>query len=80
MDGVDTTNKALTAPKDLPNDIDAGKAYIKNEAGEAYADYTSFSVIRKTKETINGRKVLVDTNNSTNDFVTIKAAPKAYAP
>lgn len=80
MDGVDTTNKALTAPKDLQNDIDAGMAYIKNEAGEAYADYTSFSVIRKTKETINGRKVLVDTNNSTNDFVTIKAAPKAYAP
>jgi len=79
MDGVDTTSKALTAPKDLPNDIDAGRAYIKNEAGEAYADYTSYAVIRKTKTTISGRVILEDTNNSTNDFVTIKANPKAYA-
>jgi hypothetical protein len=49
IDGVDTTSKALTAPKDLPNDIDAGRAYIKNEVGEAYADYTSYAVIRRTK-------------------------------
>ncbi|WP_419870009.1 DUF4876 domain-containing protein [Chryseobacterium sp. CT-SW4] len=79
MDGVDTTNKNLTAPKDLQNDVDAGRAYIQNSAGEAYADYTSYSVIRKTKTTINGRVVLQDTNNSTNDFVTIKANPKGYA-
>lgn len=80
MDGVDTTSKSLTAPKDLPNDIDAGWAYIKSAAGEAYADYTSMAVVRKTKTTINGRIVLEDTNNSTNDFVTIKANPRAYAP
>ena len=80
MDGVDTTNRTLTAPKDLQDDIYAGRAYIKNEAGEAYADYSSYSVIRKTKEVIGSRTVLVDTNNSTNDFTTIKANPKAYAP
>lgn len=79
MDGVDTTSKALTAPKDLPDNIDAGLAYIKNAAGEAYADYTSQAVIRKTKATVNGRVILQDTNNSSNDFVTIKANPKGYA-
>ncbi len=79
MDGVDIGSKNDDNPKDLPSDIDAGKASIKNAAGENYADYTSFSVIRKTKSTINGRVILQDTNNSTNDFVTIKANPRGYA-
>ncbi|KMQ64900.1 hypothetical protein ACM46_11870 [Chryseobacterium angstadtii] len=79
MDGVDTTNKTLTAPKDLPDNIDAGLAYIKNPAGEAFGDYTSQAVIRKTKNTVSGRVILQDTNNSSNDFVTIKANPKGYA-
>lgn len=80
MDGIDITNAALTAPKDLPNNIDAGKAYIQDAAGQSYADYTGYAVIRKTKSTIGNRKVLEDTNNSTNDFVTIKAEPRTFAP
>jgi hypothetical protein len=35
--------------------------------------------MRKTKETINGRVVLQDTNNSANDFVTVQANPRGYA-
>lgn len=80
MDGVDIGNKTTAVvPKDLPNDIDAGRATIMNAAGEIYGDYTSYSVVRKKKSTIGGRVILQDTNNSTNDFVTIKANPKGYA-
>lgn len=80
IDGVDTTDKELKAPKDLPADIDATRAFIKDETGAPYPDYSSYSIIRKIKEVINGRVVLMDTNNSQNDFTTIKANPRGNAP
>lgn len=79
IDGIDITDKEQKAPKDFPADIDASRTFIVNAAGQAEATFTGFSVIRKTKEMINGRVVLQDTNNSANDFVTIKANPRGYA-
>ncbi|RZK26506.1 MAG: DUF4876 domain-containing protein [Flavobacterium sp.] len=49
-------------PKKLGPSMDAGFAFVP--AGR----YTSQSVIRKTDKTVNGRIVLKDTNNSTEDF------------
>ena len=49
-------------PKKLNPSFDAGFTYVP--AGS----YTSQSVIRKTERTVNGRIVLKDTNNSTEDF------------
>ena len=58
MDGVDIGNRnSSIVPKDLTNDIDAGKAGIVSPSGDIIGDYTSYSVIRKTKTTINGRRV-----------------------
>lgn len=79
IDGVDTTDKEQKAPKDLPVSIDATRAFIKNAAGAPYADYSSYSIIRKTKQIIKGRVVLMDTNNSQNDFTTIQANPRGNA-
>ncbi|AIL44710.1 DUF4876 domain-containing protein [Elizabethkingia anophelis] len=78
IDGVDITDKEQLVPKDLPTDIDATRTFI-NQNGSGLADYTSMSVMRRTKEVINGRVVLQDTNNSANDFVTVKANPRGYA-
>ncbi len=79
IDGIDITDKEQKAPKDFPADIDASRTFIVNAAGQAEGTFTGLSVIRKTKEMINGRVVLQDTNNSANDFVTIKANPRGYA-
>ncbi|WP_330747399.1 DUF4876 domain-containing protein [Chryseobacterium sp. CP-77] len=79
IDGIDITDKEQKAPKDFPADIDASRTFIVNAVGQAEATFTGLSVIRKTKEIINGRVVLQDTNNSANDFVTIKANPRGYA-
>ncbi|UKB80752.1 DUF4876 domain-containing protein [Chryseobacterium sp. MEBOG07] len=79
IDGIDITDKEQKAPKDFPADIDASRTFIVNSTGLAEGTFTGLSVIRKTKEIINGRVVLQDTNNSANDFVTIKANPRGYA-
>jgi len=79
IDGIDITDKEQKAPKDFPADIDASRTFIVNAAGQAEGTFTGLSVIRKTKEMINGRVVLQDTNNSANDFVTMKANPRGYA-
>ncbi|MGG7551346.1 DUF4876 domain-containing protein [Chryseobacterium arthrosphaerae] len=79
IDGVDITDDEQKAPKDFPSDIDASRTFVVNEKGLAAGNFTGLSVIRKTKENINGRIVLQDTNNSANDFVTIKANPRGYA-
>ncbi|MFZ4929928.1 DUF4876 domain-containing protein [Chryseobacterium sp. Mn2064] len=79
IDGVDITDKEQKVPKDFPSDIDASRTFIVNEVGLGQNMFTGLSVIRKTKEIINGRVVLQDTNNSANDFVTIKANPRGYA-
>lgn len=79
IDGIDITDKEQKVPKDFPADIDASRTFIVNTLGQAEGTFSGLSVIRKTKEIINGRVVLQDTNNSANDFVTIKANPRGYA-
>ncbi|RNL50988.1 DUF4876 domain-containing protein [Pedobacter jejuensis] len=49
-------------PKKLGASLDAGYTFAPN------GQYSSQSVIRKTDRTENGRKILKDTNNSTEDF------------
>lgn len=75
VDGVETTQDmgSKLVPKKLQNKQDAGYSYL------TVGPYSSTSIIRKTQKTINGRIILKDTNNSTNDFVNIKAEPKIFA-
>lgn len=57
-------------PRRLPLEFDAGNASIPG------GPYSSQSIVRKTKQVANGRRVLMDTNNSTQDFGSlIKADP-----
>ncbi len=49
-------------PKKLESTIDAGFKFVSK------GQYSSQSLIRKTAKTINGRRILQDTNNSANDF------------
>ncbi|EOR93488.1 hypothetical protein ADIARSV_3337 [Arcticibacter svalbardensis MN12-7] len=64
IDAVELENpvSSLRVPKRLQNQLDAGPAYVP--AGQ----YASQSLVRKTVKTVNGRRVLQDTNNSHNDF------------
>jgi len=75
LDGVETTQDmgSKLVPKKLQNKQDAGYAYLTAGA------YSSTSIIRKTQKVINGRIIVKDTNNSTNDFINIKAEPKVFA-
>jgi hypothetical protein len=58
--------------KRIPVALDAGFVFASNT-------YTAESFRRKTRTTINGRRVLQDTNNSTNDFELLtKPTPKAF--
>lgn len=63
IDGLDAVvNETVTSEfKRLPTNIDAGF----NTVGDRY---TGTSLRRKVKQEIGDRKVLMDTNNSTNDF------------
>ncbi len=75
IDGVDLQhhNPNSQRPKMLQSEVDA--SFIGGDAS-----FNSQSVIRKTKTTINGRKVLEDTNNSSVDFVKLaKAEPRGFA-
>ncbi|NII28094.1 DUF4876 domain-containing protein [Pseudoflavitalea sp. X16] len=59
--------------KRLVGTLDAGAYNVP--AGQ----YSSQSAIRKTAKTVSGRKILMDTNNSTNDFDYFeKANPKGF--
>jgi len=64
IDGIDvqpnTTDSRI--PKKLTANIDAGFTLTPK------GSFTSQSVIRKTESTVNGRRILKDTNNSTEDF------------
>lgn len=55
----------------------------KDDAGYTYStkgEYSSYAVSRKVIKTLsNGRRVLQDVNNSTLDFVTVKAEPRGFA-
>jgi hypothetical protein len=58
--------------KRIPVALDAGFVFASNT-------YTSESFRRKTKATINGRRVLQDTNNSATDFELLtKPTPKGF--
>lgn len=62
-----------SAYKDLPSILDAGFTYTEG------GSYTSISIRRLTAKTIDGRRILKDTNNSTNDFEVISlATPKGF--
>jgi len=66
VDGIDMMYNAETSEfKRLPSSIDAGFNYIDGDT------YTSKSVRRKVAKEVDGRKILKDTNNSTNDFEVI---------
>jgi len=79
LDGVDyVKNKATgidVSTKRLYADIDAGYAHIESVSG-----YTGEVVYRRTASvTADGRKILMDTNNSSNDFkVSTTIKPRAY--
>jgi len=64
IDGVDITHSVVTsrAAKRLPDAIDAGFTFT------AGGSYSSQSVIRKTSKTAGTRRILKDTNNSSQDF------------
>lgn len=63
-DGVEIQPPVATnqIPKKLEPTIDAGYVFVSK------GQYSSQSLLRKTAKTVNGRKVLQDTNNSANDF------------
>jgi len=75
MDGVDVQPSVASGaiPKKLPSAVDAGTTFTAN------GSYSSEAVIRKTASVENGRKILQDTNNSSEDFVSIKADPRGFA-
>ena len=75
MDAVEIQPNVPTSrlPKKLWTAQDAGFTFAQD------GSYSSQSVIRKTAYTSNGRKVLKDTNNSSEDFVSIKANPGGFA-
>ena len=55
-------------PRRLPLALDAGSAAV------AGGPYSSQSVVRKTKRIVNGRRILTDTNNSSQDFGILQKA------
>lgn len=63
IDALDATATNSIAPeyKRIPTNLDAGMKSVN-------AAYTGTSLRRKVKKEINGRKILLDTNNSSNDF------------
>lgn len=67
IDGVDVLETSgASAYKRLPSAIDAGFAYVIDLGN---SNYTGKSLRRKVSKTLaNGRVVLMDTNNSGNDF------------
>ncbi len=64
IDGVDIahTTPSTRGAKRIPDAVDAGFTFTLGGA------YSSQSVIRKTSKTVNGRRILKDTNNATADF------------
>jgi hypothetical protein len=62
LDAVENVGNATQVQlKRIPTVLDAGAATVE-------ATYNSKSVVRKIKETKDGRNIYQDTNNSTNDF------------
>lgn len=75
IDGVEIQPNlpASRYPKKLAPGIDAGFTFVP--AG----NYSSQSVVRKTEKTVNGRRILKDTNNSSQDFDYLdRAQPRGF--
>lgn len=74
MDAVEVQPQvnASRVAKKLGASLDAGLTFVTSGA------YSSQSVIRKTDKTVNGIRRLKDTNNSTEDFMVIKADPFGF--
>jgi hypothetical protein len=73
IDGVEAARDAesMITPR-LPSSVDAGFAYCSGT-------YVGESIRRKTANIIDGRRILQDTNNSSNDFETIKPpTPRSF--
>ncbi|MBD1425614.1 DUF4876 domain-containing protein [Sphingobacterium arenae] len=70
---LQSSSTSTVYPKRLTAQQDAG--WIAANGGARSSD----AVIRKTKDVVNGRRVLMDTNNSTEDFLSIKANPRGFA-
>lgn len=67
-------NASNRTAKRLPASLDGGPTNVPG------GRYSSQSLVRKTKKVVNGRRILQDTNNSANDFVTkMKADPSRSA-
>ncbi len=76
VDAVETNQNDPTNlyPKRLTVGLDGGYTNVPDGA------YSSQAVIRKVEKEINGRKILLDTNNSSTDFTYLEQAlPKAFA-
>lgn len=65
---VEAPVSADRIPRRLPLKLDAGAASVEG------GPYSSQSIVRKTQKLVNGRRVLQDTNNSSQDFVTLEKA------
>lgn len=59
---IQPTSADARIPKKFTDDLDAGFGFVPG------GSYSSQSIIRKTGKMISGRRVLMDTNNSSNDF------------
>jgi hypothetical protein len=70
LDGVDLGLAGVIGSKSLSSSIDIGFTYCDGS-------YIGKSVRRKVKEWVDGRAILQDTNNSTNDFIS-NATPKPW--
>ena len=74
IDALDAVANASITPqyKRLPTNLDAGMSTVGSS-------YSGTSLRRKIKKEINNRKVLLDTNNSSNDFeINTTPSPKGW--
>jgi hypothetical protein len=73
IDAVEANANATAAThKRFPSALDAGFQYCSGT-------YVREAIVRKVRTTVNGRRVLQDTNNSTDDFtVTSNILPKGW--
>lgn len=70
---IQPTEQTKRCPKRVSLEYDAGFSYVTN------GSYSSQALLRKTQKQDGGRIILQDTNNSSVDFVTIKADPSGNA-
>ncbi|MBB5634446.1 hypothetical protein HDE68_000331 [Pedobacter cryoconitis] len=70
IDGVGLNHTTVNnrVPKYMNDVVDAGETFTTK------GSYSSQSVVRKTSKTVNGRVILKDTNNSSNDFGVLNMA------